>query len=1291
MIDLFRRLKVSLSGSKPNRAPADGAASESGSGRADDAFREAVDRHARGDLEGAEQIYRRILAGEPGFVPALHLLGRIHAQREDLSEAAAMFERARALAPRDADILIDLAGVHRAKGRLQEARRLLEAATERTPDAAAVQYALAGLQLESGDVASAILSLERTVALDPGHANAHNDLGAAYLDSGRYEPAQRVLDTAAELNPESALPFRNLAKLHSRRGGPEESVRCLREALARAPDQGEIRRDLAEALMRSGGAVDALEVYRGLASKEPTNAGRWRRLGEIATAAERRPEAIDCYRRSLQISPDQPAVLNNLGILLSAAGHYELAAECFDKAVRIAPDFDRGWDNLGGVCHLQGRYEEAVSAYRKALEIDPHNPVTISNLIAITNYRRQQDPGFVPALHERFRRALAPERIRAGCVPPLGKDAASGRRLRIGYVSPDFRRHSVAFFIEPVLQGHDRRRFEVYCYSDVDAPDDITARLKNSADVWRDVRASSDEELALRIAKDGIDILIDLGGHFAGNRLPVFARRPAPVQVTYLGYPATTALPELHYRISDAAADPDDDGSEASGERLIRLPDVFLCYRPPDEAPAVTLPGPRADGIVFGSFNELPKVSPEVIASFSRILARVPRSKLLLKATALSDPATRERLLQRLKAAGVAPERVELLPRTATLRDHLSLYARVDVALDTFPYNGTTTTCEALLMGVPVVTLEGEVHAGRVGASLLGTVGLSELVADSVESYERQAASLATDEKRLKIYRSSLRERLLASPLCESTKFVKALEAEYLQCLQSHAGTKPPKANDDSTRTAVAGALCVKSRWSEWMAFPDDLNQLTAYVMLEQEDWFEEETAFLRRYLSPGMRVLDVGANFGVYTVLAARCVGPSGRAVSVEPSSTTARWLRANVALNGSANTEVAELALSDRGGEVELSTERGAECNRLIEDSAAFRRSELVKSERLDDFALALGLDEVDFVKLDAEGAEKRILDGGWRFFSEQSPLVMFEIKSTDTVDLTLVNKFSALGYHPLRLLPGLDLLTPADLSRPLDEYALNLFACKPERHALLAANNLRADGSESSSARCADAASVWAYFARRAYSRPQLEGWKVRLADTRNEDKGRWMRMLGYFVFAADAEAPPSQRVSSLEAAHEIAAESVPGVPEWSRLNTLGRLAWSLGYRARAVAALEALLSSPSNPVETFDRPFLPASPEFDAIDPGQRRAAWSEACVLDRLESLQAFSSYFQGAQKLDRLERIRATGFQRAEMERRRVLVRLRHGMPVDEISEVTQVRSDDNTNPDFWLSRLEAS
>ncbi|MFW6255150.1 MAG: hypothetical protein ACOC41_09510, partial [Chitinivibrionales bacterium] len=378
----------------------------------------------------------------------------------------------------------------------------------------------------------------------------------------------------------------------------------------------------------------------------------------------------------------------------------------------------------------------------------------------------------------------------AGDFPNAHAENIYDRPLRIGYISPDFRLHSVAYFLEPLLQFHTKSLFEIYCYSDVAVPDDVTKRLQTHVHKWRIIAGATDTQVADQVYNDRIDILVDLAGHSGKNRLGVFMMKPAAIQVTYLGYPATTGLSTMDYRLTDEYADPA--GQEIyHTEELYRLPASFLCYRPPEIYPKVAESPCRQNGyITFGSFNNLPKISEDVIRLWADILTRIPSSRMVIKTRQTRDPVVCKRIGDSFAAFGIEPARIQFLGHVSNVKDHLCCYNKIDIALDTFPYNGTTTTFEALWMGVPVVSLRGDHHASRVGYSIMSNLGLESLVAESPEKYSRIATFLSEDISRLGILKKSLRGVLSGSVLCDSRGFVQKVELAYREMIEKKYSRK---------------------------------------------------------------------------------------------------------------------------------------------------------------------------------------------------------------------------------------------------------------------------------------------------------------------------------------------------------------------------------------------------------------------------------------------------------------------------------------------------------------------
>jgi len=373
----------------------------------------------------------------------------------------------------------------------------------------------------------------------------------------------------------------------------------------------------------------------------------------------------------------------------------------------------------------------------------------------------------------------AKEVARPDAAPLVGQ-----RRLRVGFVSPDFRQHSVAFFFEALVDGYDPERFEFSCYSNVLNEDAVTERLKAKTDHWRSIVGLSDDAAATLIRDDQVDILVDLAGHTGGNRLALFGLRPAPVQVTWLGYPNTTGLGAMDFRLTDAIADPEK-ADAIHTESLVRLENGFLCYRPDESAPDVSLPPITQNGYVtFGSFNNITKVTPDVVLGWANVMHGFADSRLYLKSKLLEETTVREKILAQFAESNINPERIEIAGRVPGYFDHLACYSNVDIALDTYPYNGTTTTCEALWMGVPVVVPGGKTHRSRVSQSILSRVGLSQAVAESPDDMTRVVTELTQSVSDLASLRAGLREAMRDSALCQPARFAQSVQNAFLAMLE---------------------------------------------------------------------------------------------------------------------------------------------------------------------------------------------------------------------------------------------------------------------------------------------------------------------------------------------------------------------------------------------------------------------------------------------------------------------------------------------------------------------------
>jgi len=608
--------------------------------------------------------------------------------------------------------------------------------------------------------------------------------GVEHQRKGRYREALQAYNTVLAHHPNHADALNLSGIIASHAGDHARSLYLIKRALAQDPRNSGYLNSLGNALLRKGDRQAALEAFlKGLelAPDDPDlRYNTARAYNQLANARREQglyEDALEFFRKALEFEPGSPQIHSNQGVALLEIGRASEAVALFETARKLDPGNTGAIRNLGNAYLAQGRVNEALHCYREALGQTPGDFRTHSNLLCCLNNVPEYNQAQLAAETNKWWQGYAGKFQINDCFSnPLDPQ----RRLKVGYVSPDFRQHSVSHFFRPLLEAHNRDAVDVFCYADVGRPDRTTRELQALSGHWRDIAGLSDQDVYERIVKDEIDILVDLAGHTAGNRLTVFARQPAPVQVTWLGYPNTTGLPAMHYRLTDAVADPPGESDRYHSEELIRLPRGFLCYHPPHDCPDVADTPALLNGhITFGSFNNIAKISPDVIRVWSGILQRVPNSTLLLKNKQFADNALRSRYYRLFAGEGISKRQLELLPYAPSKRDHMAIYNRVDIALDTFPYNGTTTTCEALWMGVPVVTLCGQRHASRVGASLMRHGDLAELITTSEAAYLEKAAALASDLDALDDLRQSIRTRLRASDLCSAAGFAGDMELVF--------------------------------------------------------------------------------------------------------------------------------------------------------------------------------------------------------------------------------------------------------------------------------------------------------------------------------------------------------------------------------------------------------------------------------------------------------------------------------------------------------------------------------
>jgi predicted O-linked N-acetylglucosamine transferase (SPINDLY family) len=684
-------------------------------------------------------------------------------------------------------------GQHLNHGRYQQAENLCRAALDVEPKNPFALRLFGELLLRTGQARRAIEHFERAIAVRPGYVDAHFGLGSAHERLGDFNAAEGCFRSALKLNPGWVAGYDRLAILLANTGRTEEAVACYEHALRIDPNFAELYSNLGNVFERRREFEPAIACYRKAIALKPKLAPPHNNLASVLNQIGKHEAAISAYKEAIAIEPRLWEPWSNLGGALRRVGRLIEAEEAYRSALSLKPDNAEPFNNLGTLLKDCGKLDESRAAFRKALELKPDFAVAQQNLLMAAQY----DPAVTPASlleeHVEFDRRFARPLIRL--IKKHDNVPEPNRRLRIGYVSSDLGVHPVGYFLVPVLPNHDRGQVEVFAYSDRAAEDDMTRELRAGCDHWRAVNGIADGALVAKIRSDRIDILVDLSGHTANNRLLAFARKPAPVQATWAGYVGTTGLSAMDYLITDARETPP--RSDANYvERLALLPDCYVCYRPPSYAPDVGPLPARTNGyLTFGCFNNIAKINRSVIGLWTDLLRRIPDARLVLKTHQLSDPAICRRYAELFAAEGLNVSRLHLQGKSEH-RALLDAYNTIDIALDPFPYSGGLTTLESLWMGVPVVTLGGDTFAARHSLTHLTAAGLTELIADGPDSYLRLAGELATNLPRLEALRSGLRARLAVSPLLDGLRFTRNLENAYREMWRSwcatQGGSNPP-------------------------------------------------------------------------------------------------------------------------------------------------------------------------------------------------------------------------------------------------------------------------------------------------------------------------------------------------------------------------------------------------------------------------------------------------------------------------------------------------------------------
>lgn len=1077
-------------------------------------------------------------------------------------------------------------------GKLDDARRLCEQVLKAQPRNIPANFLLGSVCFLGKKYGRSEELFRKVLADEPNNIEVLNNLGVIQLEHYKdFEQAAALFNRVVGLNPNHVKALTNLGNIQFRLG-------------------------------RHG---DAERFYSRALQLNPNEVGVLNGMGMICGASSRFGEARQYYERALAVSPDNPDVLTNLitteymsGDRLKALALVRRVADLQAPGLTVFPAFSYAkkhclWDIV----------EKVQPRLMKMIEGQALTPnlFQMVNLDLISSDQVGNEVLF--AIHRKAGDTIKSMRARAPSTEPWPALQVRGK-LRIGYLSADFRAHAVNHFFRGLVNHYDRQLFEVYCYSNAKPEDqDFTTRqYRETVDNFIDVYGLSDVELAERIRGDGIHVLVELGGFTTNNRVPVLSHSPAPVQIGYLGYPYSYGLDEVDYVISDPWLD-GPNNARYFAEKPLRLPESFITFGELlEQCIEPGIPAQRNGHVTFGSMANAYKLNPHTIAVWSRVLKAMPGSRFILNHPNYGLEATRESILREFAGNGIEPERIGIIWEKHPHGVHLRYYNDIDITLDTFPLTGGTTTIDALWMGAPVVTLVGDAHAQRLSYSIIKNAGLplEDTIAFGEDEYVAKALVLARNLARIAELRTAIPLAMRNTVLCDPVKFTRQMEAAYVEAWNRKFPQFPINA---ALRSEATGFVAL--RGGSEVAVSGSLNDVHTYVLKEQAGWFEAECDFLANIAQPGMNVLDISADPGFYALPLAARVADEGAAIALRLSAESARLLELGKQHGGRANLRVVRL------------------------DLAKVQLDEISRE-----------WPPMDIVRLSSETNDGAggLAKNGLAFFLKASPLVMFSVRHGELADLTALPVFMSLGYDIYCLIPGLGVLAPYSAGQA-DAFSLNLFACKPDRAAELESRGVLVSQVQApEQLPDADDRDWLDCLGELPYAANLLPGW---LETGALPGADGYRRALNLFAKANDSRYPLSHRAAFLQSAFEMAATAAAAATSLPRLFSAARIATEFGRREAGVAYLNLLAELYDAGGEiTVDEPFLAVNREWETIDPNGKLAEWLFASVMEQREKLRAFSSYFTGQEALPILEMITRTGLYTAETPVRLRLIRQRY-------------------------------
>ncbi|MFQ5469338.1 MAG: sulfotransferase domain-containing protein [Gammaproteobacteria bacterium] len=1071
--------------------------------------------------------------------------------------------------------------------------------------------------------------------------------------AGGLVEAEKLIKKAMKKKPGSTAPIFWMGTLEFRHHNYQRAIELLEDVVKRQPDSIDAHVNLAASYNEVGRLQDAIEHYRFVLEKEPENYIVLSNIGAVYKKMNRFNDALVYLNKSLEVNPDYWIVRHNLGGLHMVMKNYDQAIEQYKEALRLNEDPNVYASLIGAL-----KMVHSPESYEMALKVtglkDPGLALLSAYPVIGANCDWQKmseikDDVFRIAEREKGQEIVGlmqglllpmnrPEDISSNALFDLHRDWGNraskyikpyvdhkclkhaSAKIRIAYLSPDFKEHSVGHFIQHVIASHNHEKFEIVCYSNSKVDDDVTKNIKKSCHLFAKIYNLTDEELAQRIVDDEIHMLIDLSGHTGDSRVSVMRYKPAPVQITYLGYPNTTGLGSVDYRITDHFSE---SGKQKYTEQLIYMPESFICFGEfNDREISSELAAKRNGYITFGSFNNVGKITPTAIRVWSEILNRVEGSRLIVKSGNVEQSQIQKNVINEFAKYGIHEDRLELRGYHVEKNNHLDYYNEVDIALDTFPYNGTTTTCEALWMGVPVLTLVGDVHAQRVSYSILKNIGIEEIIAYSEEQYIDIALQLANDIERLEKLHKLIPVQLKSSILCDPDRFTRQLETLYQDAWKEKMSVAPWELFEGEENST-------DYRLDKIDVMPGTESGVTVPCSsIDHDDYLYPEFSFISLVFKPGMTVVDMDAGYGVISIEAAKQVQLDGSVYSLLSEDCDPGYLRNNIHLIQQNNIHI------------------------IDENPAVFAEGRLSFDRLKQQFKLG----SVDFINLGNRVENQALVESNHSFFENGLSLIMLDIRSGQVFDVGPVKYLRQIGYESFRYVQGLNCLVPFDESTGIDLCQQIVFMCKPDKAEMLEEQGLVLRDTAGDDDHELPPAGLWIdAMQNMPYVNNMITAWSAYIE--KNASSVVWQKhqqALDYYFHSKQVDRSLVKRHASLQCAYQVLFEILKSDASFSNLLSFIRVAFELGNYKNAIFAYDYVMSVlDSDQSIALDEPFLCVHHRYDTLSPDNNLDGWLKASILELRELFNVMSSRVVDSVSREQLNRLYQTGFITPAMERRR--------------------------------------